>query len=99
MMIKKIKPKPHPRVPFKKAIGFSFFSFPSNSLGYRIFHFSFFSFPLNRRQPFLPFYLFTFKTAGSSRRFRVLFVLMLKAVMLQAEQPVVLRLDRQQVWA
>ena len=64
-----------------------------------------------RRQPFLPFYLFTFlplkvpfylftfKTAGSSRRFRVLLVLMLKAVMLQAEQPVVLRLDRQQVWA
>ena len=47
MMIKKIKPKPLPRVPFKKAIGFSFFSFPSNSLGYRIFHFSFFSFPLN----------------------------------------------------
>ncbi|MCI6307356.1 MAG: hypothetical protein MR613_02645, partial [Prevotella sp.] len=38
---------PHPRVPFKKAIGFSFFSFPSNSLGYRIFHFSFFSFPSN----------------------------------------------------
>ena len=55
-----------------------------------------------RRQPFftfLPFYFFTFKTAGSSHRFRVLFVLILKAVMLQAEQPVVLRLDRQQVWA
>ena len=41
---------------------FSFFPFPLIGLGNRIFHFSFFPFPfsLNWRQPFLPFYLFTF---------------------------------------
>ena len=70
----------------------SFFPFQGVSPFYLITFFTFL--PLK-----VPFYLFTFKTAGSSRRFRVLFVLKLKAVMLQAEQPVVLRLDRQQVWA